>query len=182
MNAGKFLNQQREIIKEAQDKAMDYWTDNILFSWRWWIGIGMIVISISLWIIFRKKESTDRLLYIGFFVGIISSLFDMAGVYLGFWDYQYEVFPPLKLFVPWDIIVLPIIVMFLFQIKPKTNPLVKAIIYGLLTSFFALPLMSYIGFYKLLNWNYLYSLPIQIIIYMLTYLISKRSKFSSLKE
>ncbi|WP_172460100.1 hypothetical protein [Priestia endophytica] len=40
----------------------------------------------------QKKESTDRLLYTGLFVAILASFLDMIGVFLGLWEYRYEVF------------------------------------------------------------------------------------------
>ena len=48
--------------KELNDEKLHIWLDYTLFSWRWWLGVALILLLIGLWIKFRKKESTDRLL------------------------------------------------------------------------------------------------------------------------
>lgn len=182
MNIADSITKRRELLETIHHEELQYWIDHVVFTWRWWLGVSFIFVPIVIWLLLRKKDSTDRSLYIGLFISTISAYLDFIGVYFGLWDYQYEVFPAIKVFFPWNSIVLPVTIMFLFQIKPNINPWIKAFIYGGLTSFVALPLFTYMSIYKPLHWNYLYSLPIQIILYMLTYLLSKRDKFASFQK
>lgn len=44
----------------------DLWKGSILFTWRWWIAVALVVSPWIIWLLVRKKESTDRLLYVAF--------------------------------------------------------------------------------------------------------------------
>jgi len=56
-----------QIHKLIQEK-INIWSEYVLFSGLWWLGVGLSVIPWIIWFIVRKKESTDRILYAGFFV------------------------------------------------------------------------------------------------------------------
>lgn len=166
--------------KELNDEKIHIWLDYTLFSWRWWLGVALILLLIGLWIKFRKRESTDRLLYTGLFVAIFSSFLDMIGDFLGLWDYRYEVFPLTSNYLPWDLFLLPISMMFFIQVKPEINPVIKALIYSALVAFIGLPLLNWIGIYKPSHWRYIYSFPILIVIYLAASYIASRRKFEKL--
>jgi len=104
----------------------------------------------------------------------------MIGDFLGLWDYRYEVFPLTSNYLPWDLFLLPIPVMFFIQVKPKIKPVIKALIYSALASFIGLPLLNWIGVYKPLHWRYIYSFPILIVIYIAaSYIASKRKLYTT---
>jgi len=165
---------------EINYEKMHNWKEHILFTWQWWVGVSLIVVLIALWIIFHKKESRHRLLYAGFFVAIISSVFDSTGSFFGLWELKYEVLPISNSFVPRSLIILPIVAMFFLQIKPNIHPLIKAFLYAVFTSFVALPLFQLIGFYHPIHWHYIYSFFIQFFIYLGAYALSRKTHFSSL--
>ncbi|MGE1195904.1 hypothetical protein [Priestia megaterium] len=48
---------------------------------------------------------------------------------------------------------------FFIQVKPKINPVIKALIYSAVGAFIGLPLLNWIGIYKPLHWRYIYSFP-----------------------
>ncbi|MGP0686627.1 CBO0543 family protein [Priestia aryabhattai] len=113
-------------------------------------------------------------------IAIFSSFLDMIGDFLGLWDYRYEVFPLTSNYLPWDLFLLPIPVMFFIQVKPKIKPVIKALIYSVLASFIGLPLLNWIGVYKQLHWRYIYSFPILIVIYIAASYIASKRKFEKL--
>ncbi|MFQ6389119.1 CBO0543 family protein [Priestia aryabhattai] len=113
-------------------------------------------------------------------IAIFSSFLDMIGDFLGLWDYRYEVFPLTSNYLPWDLFLLPIPVMFFIQVKPKIKPVIKALIYSALASFIGLPLLNWIGVYKQLHWRYIYSFPILIVIYIAASYIASKRKFEKL--
>ncbi|WP_376738448.1 CBO0543 family protein [Priestia aryabhattai] len=113
-------------------------------------------------------------------VAIFSSFLDMIGDFLGLWDYRYEVFPLTSNYLPWDLFLLPIPVMFFIQVKPKIKPVIKALIYSALASFIGLPLLNWIGVYKPLHWRYIYSFPILVVIYIAASYIASKRKFEKL--
>lgn len=69
-----------EIAKTNQD-YLNYWLNNTLFHWDFWVSLIIFtIVPIVFWIKIRKKESSNRLLFSGMFVFIISSWFDFLGV------------------------------------------------------------------------------------------------------
>ncbi|WP_227939525.1 CBO0543 family protein [Alkalihalobacillus deserti] len=162
------------LIVQANNQMLEIWKNDVLFTWQWWLGVGLTIIPWLLWIKYRKKDSTIRLLSAGFFVILISSWLDCLGVVLGLWYYVYEVFPFIPSYFPWDFSLLPVIIMVFIQIKPTTHPLIKGITFSGISSFLAEPFFIGIGLYRLLNWEHIYSFPIYIVIYLMADYISKR--------
>ena len=158
-----------------------FWKNNILFTWRWWIALSLIILPWIIWLFLRKKESTDRLLYVGLFVMVISTFMDKIGISLGLWYYPIYVFPLMPEYVTFDICALPVATMLTIQYFPKVNPYIKALIYSLTSSFIFEPLNVWLGLYKQILWKYYYSLPIMISIYLASNYLASRNKFDYLK-
>ncbi|WP_332628437.1 CBO0543 family protein [Halalkalibacter flavus] len=168
----------REI--QLKNEKIQIWLEHSLFTWQWWFGVIVLLLSILIWLKFRNKNSTDRLLYSGFFVVICASILDILGHNLGFFHYHYEVFPLTANYLPWSIIVIPVIVMFFLQYKPNANPFIKSVIFSALLSFIGLPLLSFIGIYHIVKWNYFYSFIILIIIYLIAHFLVQRDNFDKI--
>jgi hypothetical protein len=175
-NVQSLMEKNAELFRQAYNEKFQIWLDHVLFTWRWWMGVLIIVFCIWVWLRWRKRESADRLLYAGFFTAIIATLLDLNGNFFGLWDYSYEVLPAAA-YLPWDLFLIPTVVMLLLLYKPDINPWIKAIFLGALTSFVGLPLLTWLGVYQPLNWYYIYSFPIQMVIYLLAHFISRREKF-----
>ncbi|OLS41132.1 CBO0543 family protein [Bacillus sp. MRMR6] len=163
-------------------KKIEIWFEHVLFTGLWWMGVGLSTIPWVLWFIFRKKESTDRLLYAGFYVMTISLILDVLGDQLGFWHYRFNVMPILPTYFPWDITLMPVAILFLLQVKPNINPWIKAVFFALITSYLAEPFFHWIDVYAPMAWKYTYSVPIQIFIYMTAHYLSSRNQFAPLKK
>lgn len=176
----KIIDENVNQIHELIQQKIQIWLDHALFSGLWWIGVGLSIIPWIIWFIFRDKQSSDRLLFAGFFVMVISLILDVMGDQLGFWHYRFNVIPVLPTYFPWDLTLMPITIMFLLQIKPQVSPLIKAILFALVTSYIAEPVIEWIKIYHPLNWKYSYSVPIQIVIFLTAYYLSKRKQFSPL--
>lgn len=179
-----------EVIKESNklfeelhilhERFYDLWVSNVLFSWRWFIGISLIIIPWLVWFRIKRKESTDRLLYAGFSVMLMSSFLDVIGIALGLWSYPYNVFPLMPEFIPFDISALPVVTMIFIQLLPKLKPIWKALIYSAAGSFVFQPLMELAGLYNALNWKDYYSFPILVVIYLTANYFATRSRFNKL--
>lgn len=169
----------KEIEKLINEK-IDIWRDYVLFSELWWLGVALSIIPWIFWYFIRKKESTDRLLYVALFVMVISLCLDVLGDQLGIWSYRYNVIPVLPTYLPWDITLMPLTVITIMQIKPKANPILKAIIFAIISSYLAEPIFDWLEIYNLKHWKYSYSVPIQFLIYLMAHYISKRNHFERL--
>jgi hypothetical protein len=174
----KIFNHYFEREDKLHSEKIQLWMDHSLFTWQWWLGVVLLFLPIILWLLFRKRGSTDRLLYAGFFVSIISSFLDSIGDFSHLWEYNYEVFPFTTYYLPWSLSALPVSVMFVLQIRPKFNPFLKGIIFSAVCSFVILPIFKVMGIYDPVKWKYIYSFPITLIIFLIAYYLSKRKEFN----
>lgn len=178
----KKLEEAYGLIKQANSEMIKLWLDNTLFTWRWWLGLAMFTIPWVLWLIFRKKESTYRLLFSGIIALLISSWLDIVGILFGLWSYHADLVPFSPAFIPWDFTLIPVITMFFLQYKPEINPFLKSIVYTIIGSFAFQPLMQWLGFYNPKHWKHYYSLPILMLIYLAAHWFSRRPHFEKLTE
>lgn len=170
----KFYNE----VATVNEDYLKYWLDHTLFHWDFWVSLILFcIVPIVFWIKIRKKESSNRLLFTGMLVFIISSWLDFLGVQFGKWYYTGTVFPSIPSYVPWDWIILPVFVMTLIQIKPKSSPILKGLIFATVSTFIGEPLFLWLGFYVIKDWHFLYSFPIYLIIYLLANRVSKIKNF-----
>lgn len=159
----------------------DLWKQHILFTWQWWFQVGFVVVSVMVWILFRKKNSTGRLLYAGFFTLLVISWLDFVGNSYGLWYYPYKIIPTLPPFMPWEIM-LCVEVLFLLQYKQAVSLWVKALVLGLFNAFIAEPIFHLMGLYIPVHWKYIYSVPIYFVIYLMAHFIVHGNSFQRLDE
>lgn len=171
------VNQIEQLINEK----IQIWIEYVLFTPLWWLGVALSILPWIFWFKYRKKDSTDRLLYVGLFVMVISLVLDVIGDQFGLWHYRYNVIPVLPTYLPWDLTLMPVAVMTLIQFRPEIHPLIKASFFALTTSYVVEPIITLMKIYQPIQWNYTYSVPIQIVIYLAAHYLSRRTKFSSLE-
>jgi hypothetical protein len=157
------------------------WAEYELFSGLWWMGVGLAILPWIAWLIARPRKSTDRLLYVGGMVALFSVMADVLGDQFAFWHYRFNVIPILPTYIPWDITLMPVTVMFFLQIKPKANPYLKALLYAVLTSYVAEPVFHALHVYNPQHWRYSYSVPIQFALYLAAHwMMQHRNRFDRL--
>lgn len=160
----------------------DYWRENNLWTWRWWLTAAASVIPWILWLFIRKKESTQRLLCAGLFTGAIAVFLDILGGGLELWAYTVRPLPIISSFLPWDISILPVVTMVFLQFYTKTNPFIKAAVYSFLGAFIFEPASIWLGFVKEPHWSSFYSFPILYLIYMLSHRIAAGKSYAAIRE
>jgi hypothetical protein len=174
------IDQANQLIIEANQLIIEAIMNAFLFTWQWWIGFSMLVVPWIVWVIFRKKESTGRLLLAGFVVMVMSTIMDSFGVAAGKWSYPIRIVPSALVYFPFRFGLLPVLVMFFLQIKPTINPFLKAVIFGLLGAYVGMPIMAMIDLYKNIDWAYTYSFFILTGMYLIAYWFSDTNKFEKI--
>jgi hypothetical protein len=167
-------------LQDYSRKMQQFWKENVLFTWQWWLLALLTVVPWICWAFYSKKESRSRLLFSGFFAIIISKLMDAIGSTFGLWIYPARVVPLMPPYLPWDTTLMPVIIMILLQFKPKIHPVIKAVVFGTVAAFVIEPLAQWLGLYKPLVWKHIYSLPIFIAIYIAADWLSRRKGFDRL--
>jgi hypothetical protein len=181
-DVAKKIDEMYKTLVQSDQKDHEIWFEYVFLSWQWWFCIIISVIPWILWWKFRKKESTNRLILGAFYIMTISLILDSFGTELGFWDYRYEPVPFLPSFLPWDLSFLPVLFLFLVQIKTNISPFYKAIFYSVLGAFIGEPFFEWLGFYKMINWNSFFSFPIYLLKFLVGYYLVSGENFEPLKE
>ncbi|WP_100010165.1 CBO0543 family protein [Lentibacillus sediminis] len=179
--------QQMEVSEEffdrfdqLHDEYTQFWLDHIFLHWEWWISVILTIGPWVFWFFYRKKESTHRLLYAGFFSIILALSMDYLGTSLGLWHYTGKTFPSFPAWSPYHMSLVPVTIMFLIQAKPHIAPWKKGVFYGLLTAFVGEPIFVWAGFYVMTEWTYIYSVPIYALIFVICDRLANSKSFEHL--
>jgi hypothetical protein len=156
---------------------LELWKTSIVFSWRWWLAVGLIVLPWTLWLIVRKRESAHRLLFVGAAIAILSTFLDMVGIVLGLWFYPITVFPFTPSYIPFDLCALPVATMLWLQFFPKWNFFFKALVYAAVGTLFDFICDSIGLTMEKDSWLRVYTFIILFLIYLLAYRVSKSKRF-----
>lgn len=144
---------------------MEQWLQDCLFTWQWWLLLALFVAPWIVWGILVDKKRFTVIILLGMFVLATVSWMDDLGTDLTLWYYPYKLLPVYPQLVPINYAVLPVIYMLVYQYFPLWPSYIKAIIImALIFAFVAEPALDYLGMYKMLKWQYYYSLPIYLLI------------------
>lgn len=166
MGDNGLLNDVYTRVSQENLRLVHIWVDNIVFSWRWWVSVLLAIIPWILWIKFRDKRDTARLLFAGMIAAVISHILDVVGLCFGLWHYDWKIFPCLPMYFPWDFTLFPIGVMVLLQFKRHINAWVKAVVFAFASAFIFEPIFSLLGMYHNIHWEYWYSFIIYVPLYL----------------
>jgi hypothetical protein len=171
MKAGiKMSNKQQyvDVYEKYQTSVhshLNYWLENVVFSWQWWLMVSVFVL---LWLIFwklKKKESIPKISLYGLLWIIAASNLDGLGFELGLWGYPYNLSPYLPKSYVFDYCLIPITYMLIYQYFPKGKSFFWAVVtLALGSSLVAEPLAEWLGLYISFHWKVYYSIPIYILI------------------
>ncbi|MGE8207570.1 CBO0543 family protein [Heyndrickxia sp. NPDC080065] len=156
---------------------------DFLYTWQWWLGIMLFILPWVIWIIFRKKDSTGRLLIGGFITIIISVIIDLITDSVGTWTYPMKFIPiGSKLLLPYHFSLTPVAIMFALQIKPKANPLLKGALLGVISAFGVMKIFVWMKFYDPKGWPSIFDFLIFLFLFFAAYLCSNKLEFKSISE
>lgn len=172
------LNQQ---FHKLNIELYDMWKKSMVFEWHWWVNAFLAIAPWIIWIFIRKKESTNRLLYAGVFLILVSSYYDFIGMSLGLWGYNYKLIPTMPPFMPWDLSLIPVFGMCFYQYKPQISPFIKGLIFAFIGAFIFEPVFYWLGIYNPKEWKHYYSFPILYFVYLAGHFVVTRGNFEKLK-
>lgn len=168
------------MVNKLWHAAVNTWLQNSLFTWRWWLEVLISIIPWVIWIYFREKKSTNRLLYVGFFAIIIAFIIDTIGISFGLWFYEYRVVPIIQVFIPWDFSLIPVSILLLLQIKPNKFLWIKTLFFAAFSAFIAEPIFHWLKFYNPINWRHTYSFILYLILFLICSFLINRKNFENL--
>jgi hypothetical protein len=72
--------------------------------------------------------------------------------------------------------------MSLIQVRPQINPLIKGMVFAIMTSFIGEPFFEFLNVYDSIFWRHIYSVPFYFVIYLIADFLTKRKNFAPIKE
>ena len=152
------------ILQKKADIALrETWVNEILFTWQWWVLVALVLILWLIWWKIVDRKKIFEIMTYGFMVMVLSSLLDAIGVEYEFWEYHYQLLPLLDVFMTYNIAVIPVTYMVIYQYFQTWKSFI--ICHTVLSAIFALiaePLLVWLNYYQLLKWEYYYSFPIYL--------------------
>lgn len=166
MEQNQVLDKMYVQLHQISQELLRIWLSSVVFTWRWWLGVALTVIPWFLWIKYRDKSNTVRLLFIGMLVAIITNALDMIGLCFGLWHYDWKLIPLINSYIPWDYALFPVSIMFSLQWKPKIKGIYKSIVISFIYTFVFEPVFIWLHMYQIENWKIIYSFIIYIPLYL----------------
>jgi hypothetical protein len=165
MGQGDLLEQILKLKEQLRDLYFQYFMERELFSWVWWLLIALIIVPLAVWWKLVDKKRLIEICMFGLLINIAATFLDVLGSELLLWEYPVHVLPRVPLLIPVDYVVLPVIQMYIYQRFTKWKKyIIVSVIAAAMQSFVAEPLAIWIGQYKLVLWQLIYSFPIYLII------------------
>lgn len=159
------LMREAELQSEADKALREGWISDIVFTWHWWLLAALFIVPWLVWWKVVDRKRIFEILTYGFMVMLAASLFDAIGVELDLWEYHYQFIPLLDVFIVYDVSVIPVIYMLIYQyFHTWKSFIISSIVVSAIFSFVAEPILVGLSYHCLLQWEYYYSFPIYIAI------------------
>jgi hypothetical protein len=174
-NGSRLIDELLNIKIRYRDLSVQHWLNYELFTWVWWLGIFSTIVPLIVWWKVVDRKRILELTVLGLIVNVSATFLDIFGSEFALWEYRIRILPHIPLLFPVDSIVLPVINMLIYQSFPKWKKfLIANTIAAAGMAFIIEPFVVLIGQYKLINWQYIYSFPIYIIICVFSKIVTER--------
>ncbi|HEU5141465.1 MAG TPA: CBO0543 family protein [Bacillales bacterium] len=143
------------------DLRKEYFFEDILFGYHWWILVGQTLVLWAVWLILVDRGRLRNILLVGLFSLAFALVLDDMGLSTGAWNYPYKIVYFTTRLNPVDMVILPITFMLIYQYFQRWGSyLIATILFAAFASFIAEPLFVKLNLYTMIHWKYLYSAPI----------------------
>jgi len=157
--------EESEIQNKADIALRESWKSDILFTWQWWLLLALAIIPWLVWWMLVDRKRIFEILTYGLMIMTVSTLFDAIGVELDLWEYHYQLIPLLDVFIVYDVSVIPVTYMLIYQyFNIWKSFLIANIVLSGIFAFVSEPILKWLNYYQLIEWKYLYSFGIYIAI------------------
>jgi hypothetical protein len=150
-----------KVESELVQLNYEHWVNHELFTWQWWLLVVLSVVPWLLWWRVVDKRRIIEILAVGLFIATIASLQDVYGWNRGMWRYQIQLLPMCIPLLPFDLSVLPVVYMVIYQFFRSWKVFIGV---NLVVAFgfacIAEPLLEWMKIYDSVKWRHIYSVPI----------------------
>lgn len=157
----------RTVDKHHENVKQDinHWINHELFTWNWWILVLFIVIPLIIWLLVVDRKRMLEFLLVWTLVIIPTSYLDAIGVDLKFWVYPVQFIPITPRAIPFDIFMVGITYMLLYQFFSSWKAYLMALFIMAFTfAFIGEPISHLLNLVYYIKWKYYYSFLFYIFI------------------
>jgi hypothetical protein len=134
-------------------------------SVQWWTLLAFLIVPWIIWIRVVDKERIHQILLIGTIVIIITTLFDFIGYYFNFWDYPIEFLPLIPGGLPFDLSMVPVPYMLLYQFCRSWKSYGMGLLcMALIYAFIGEPFANWLLLVTYIKWSNIYSIFYYILV------------------
>lgn len=162
-----------ELKRQMSELRNTIWANEVLFSFNWWFLLVLAVVPWVIWWLFLSdKKKITTVLVFGLQMSVAATLLDDMGSYFLLWIYESQLAPFTPRLNPINLTVIPITYMLIYQnFSSWKSFLLALVILSFGASYIVEPIFTYMGIYKMLDWHYIYSFIIYIILGVINKLI-----------
>jgi predicted neutral ceramidase superfamily lipid hydrolase len=158
MDKYEYLDKVNKLQQEAFRLDIQGWFKNELFTLEWWVIVALFIVPWMLWFKFADKNKMLEALLFGTFVMISTSYLDSIGMEFEFWVYPTKLLPIAPRAIPFDISMVPVAFMFLYQyFETWKSYIIALIVISTLIAFVGEPFAVWMEFVQYIKWHYIYS-------------------------
>lgn len=141
----------REYLWDIQWKN---WLQEDIHEWTWWLNLALVILPIIVWWKLVDRKRISEIIIFGLHISIISVFLDVAGSSMVLWYYPDKLIPMLPVLVPFDLIIIPIAFMLLFQYKKSwVSFFIGAMVISAIFTFVAEPILIFLKIYQPIKWQ-----------------------------
>ncbi|WP_236639226.1 CBO0543 family protein [Pelosinus sp. UFO1] len=156
------LAEMGRILTQAR---IENWFENTFGSWRWWVLVVLLIFPWFIWAKIVDKKKLHELALFGLLIMVSSITLDEVGFVLSLWNYPINVIPIFPRLTSADYTAIPIIYMLIYQYFAIWKSFLWAlIVISVFFSFVIEPSIMKLGFYVLINWSFLYSFILYLVV------------------
>lgn len=161
MKKNSNLKSALELIDKYHENVkheISHWLENELFSWNWWILLAFSFIPWLTWAKVNERHRRLEIIFVGTLTIIPTTFLDAIGVDLKFWIYPVQFIPIAPRALPFDMSMIPVAYMLMFQYFNKWKQYILAlVVMALLFAFIGEPLSKAMNLVYYIKWKYFYS-------------------------
>ncbi|UFU00761.1 hypothetical protein KO561_07445 [Radiobacillus kanasensis] len=164
---GKYENllKVNELEKEALNVDINGWLQYDLFTFDWWLLLAFFILPWVLWVKLVDRDRIVENFLFGMFIIKITTITDILGTEIDFWQYPTSLFPIFPRAFPFDISMVPVALMLLYQYFNTWKSYIIALIsMAGVFAFIGEPFSVWKELVIYIKWNYIYSFFFYIIV------------------
>jgi hypothetical protein len=149
-------------IRELHDlmiqEEIQSWLNYEFLTFHWWILVAFLILPWVLWYFIADRKRLLETFLVCFFVIVPTTYLDALGNDLRFWFYPTQLIPLAPRAVPFDMSMVPVAYMFIYQFFQSWRSYTIALfIMAALFAFIGEPLSHKLELVLYIKWNYFYS-------------------------